>query len=483
MASSQSLLRSTGPHIHVSGVQCPVCDQDIPHEKADLVKQRIEAREKALAESVSTRMREQFAQERVQIEANGRASIERLQKDHAAALAVVQSETAQREAAAREAGIQEAQGAAQGQIEALTAANKRMQTAADEKLAAMKASSDQQIGELKQMHQQTLAASQSEIAKINRAHGEQLAAANERVVHAERTKAEIEEAARERLAALEVARQAAEADAKAAKENHEAVMNERLEEQRQAFQKDKDTAVLAEQAKTFEERQKLQLTVQQLQNQLAKERADIAGEGAELELFEELKRVFEGDRIRRVPRGTAGADVVHEVIENGQLCGTIVYDSKKRQAWKTEFATKLREDMIAEGAQHAILSLLKFPADGPKNLCLRDGVILANPARVTVIAQLLRDHIVSTYGLRLSQQEREKKQGELYAYIMGERFQQHLNSIESHTDKLLEIDVAEQKAHRGVWERRGGVVMSLQKAHGNLRADVARIIGTSGPLE
>jgi hypothetical protein len=137
---------------------------------------------------------------------------------------------------------------------------------------------------------------------------------------------------------------------------------------------------------------------------------------------------------------------------------------------------------IAEGAQHAILSLLKFPADA-RQLNVRDGVILANPARVTAVAGLLRDHIVHTHGLRLSNHEREKKKGELYAYITSERFEQHLDSIESQTEKLLEIEVAEQKAHRATWEKRGSVVKTLQKAHGNLRTDVGRIIGTSGSAE
>lgn len=199
-------------------------------------------------------------------------------------------------------------------------------------------------------------------------------------------------------------------------------------------------------------------------------------------MLEELKDRFDGDRIRRVPKGTAGADIIHEIIEDGKVCGKIVYDSKNRNAWRSEYATKLCEDKIAEGADHAVLSLLKFPAE-TRQLEIRDGAILANPARVAVIAEILRDSIVRSHCLRLSNQEREKKKGELYAYITGERFRQHLDSIESHTDRPLDIDVAEEKAHRKVWETRGTVVKTLRKAEGNLRADVARIIGTRDAAE
>jgi hypothetical protein len=453
MASSQSALRPTQPHIHVAGLQCPVCDQPIPNEKVDQVRERVEARERALSDSVSARLKEQFAQERAQIEASARLSMERTQRESAAAIETVKLESGEREAVAREEASKTAQAAAQQKIDALTQTNANLQKAASEKIEALK-----------------------------QAHTEMLAAAQGKVAQAERARVELEAAASDRVAAAEKAKQAAELEAKTVRENHEATMNERLQEQREALEKATEAAVRAEQAKTFDDRQKLQGTVQQLQRQLEKERADVVGEGAELELFEELKTAFEGDRIRRVPKGTPGADVIHEIIENGKVCGKIVYDSKKRNSWKSEYATKLCADKIAEGAQHAILSLLKFPTDA-KQLDLRDGVILANPARVTAVALLLRDHIVQTHGLRLSNQEREKKKGELYAYITSERFEQHLDSIESQTDKLLEIEVAEQKAHRAMWERRGSVVKTLQKAHGNLRADVGRIIGTSGSAE
>jgi|SRR6185437_15380645 len=293
----------------------------------------------------------------------------------------------------------------------------------------------------------------------------------------EQARASAAAVAQERIAAAQAAKTAAEIEAKTLKERHEAVLNERLQEQRDALEKDKAESILAEQAKTFAERQNLKSTVNDLQRKLERERADVLGEGAELDLFEELKAGFEGDRIRRVPKGTPGADIIHEIIHKGKVCGKIVYDSKNRNDWKSAYVTKLCEDKIAESAQHAILSTLKFPA-GAKQLDLREGVILANPARVAAVAEILREHIVQTHALRLSNQEREKKKGALYAYIMSERFGQHLDSIETQTDKLLDLDVDEQTAHRTVWEKRGRLLKGVQKAHGNLRADVGRIIGT-----
>lgn len=101
-----------------------------------------------------------------------------------------------------------------------------------------------------------------------------------------------------------------------------------------------------------------------------------------------------------------------------------------------------------------------------KQLDVREGVILANPARVRAIAEILREHLVQTHTLRLSNTEREKKQGELYSYIVSGRYAQHLDAIDAHAQKLLDLDVAEEKAHRKVWENRGALLKTLQRAEG-----------------
>lgn len=481
------------PHLHMPGQQCPFCEQDIPPERLEEINGRIAARERERFAEATARLRDQLARERAQADAKAKAELEQTRRQAAADLQRITAEAAAHEKVVREEATKTAEEAAKTHFEEAervrNEAEAALQARIDEAEAA-KAAAEQTKTDLSAQLEQVRADSAAAMQKA----GED-AAARETAIRADAVKA-AEHALQERIAAAEAAKNAAEE----ARQNAETELRDRLaatgEEiqslkeahaseihvQREALEKDKQTAVLMEQAKTFDERQRLQVTVQDLQRQLAKERSDVLGEGAELELLEELKAAFERDRIRRVPKGTPGADIVHEIVENGQLCGKIVYDSKKRNSWKSEYVTKLCEDKIAEGAQHAVLSLLKFPADA-KHLAVRDGVILANPARVTVIAEILRADIVQAHGLRVSNHEREEKTAELYAYINSERFRQHLDSIEAHTDKLLDMDVAEQRAHRLVWERRGGFMKALQKAHGNLRADVARILGTFDPMQ
>ena len=470
------------PHIHLKGSQCPVCDQLIPNEKAEQVRVRMEARDRELSDSVGARLKDQFAAERVQLEANARLVTDRLIREHASAMERIRTEAAQREMAAREAARQ--------QIDNLMRANADLQTSAKNEIATIRAESarkeaaaheagskagqlaaQQQIANLMQAKAEADAASKQRIDLLERANADVRAAAQQQVALVERAKSEAEKAAAERISAAEAAKAAAESNAIA-----------RLQEQRDALERANAAALSERDAKHFEDTQKIKSKLDEAVRKLEQKTAEELGEGAHLDLLEELKAEFEGDILRRVPRGAPGADIIHEVIENGKICGTIVYDSKNRAQWRAEYATKLREDMIAAGADHAVLSLLKFPSE-TRQLDIREGVILANPARVTMIAKMLRDFIVQSHCLRLSAEEREKKQAELYAYMTGDRFRQHLDTFGSGTDKLLEIEVAEEKAQRRVREQRGVVIQSLRKTEGNLRADVGRIIGTHDAAE
>jgi hypothetical protein len=166
------------------------------------------------------------------------------------------------------------------------------------------------------------------------------------------------------------------------------------------------------------------------------------------------------------------------VILNGKLCGKIVYDSKNRNKWATEYVTKLRQDQIAEKADHAVLSSNKFPA-GQKQLHIQEHVIIACPARVLVLAEILRNEIVQMHELRISNEAREDKMAVLYDFITSERCGQLLDSVEARIRKLEQIEVDEEKAQRAVRKKRGELLASVLKANGDLRFALDRIIGTA----
>ena len=270
------------------------------------------------------------------------------------------------------------------------------------------------------------------------------------------------------IAALKAAQEAAV-------ENRVAEVQEGMQRQKEDLQREKDAAVLAEKAKVL----KLQSDLQDLQRKLEGKTAHELGEGSEVDLFEQLKAAFEGDRIQRVPKGVNGADVIHDVIHNGRVCGKIIYDAKNRDAWQNTFATKLRADKLAQGADHAILSSNKFPKD-KSEVHPQDGVIVANPRRVLALAEILRDQIVRMHELRISKEEREEKTVALYAFITSEQFKNLLEQVEAQAGKMLDLDTKEKEAHRRVWDARDRLIRAMQKARSDLTFEIDRIIGTAG---
>jgi hypothetical protein len=304
------------------------------------------------------------------------------------------------------------------------------------------------------------------------------AAAQERIQSLIAANETLQVATTEKVAEAERQKNEALNQVESLKANLEGAVTQRAQEIREAMEKDKAESVNAVKAQHFQETLKLNEMVQNLQRRLDQKNAEELGEGAEINLFEVLKAEYPDDQITRVPKGTAGADIMHVVKNNGKECGKIVYDSKNRNAWRNDYVTKLREDQIAAKAEHAILSSCKFPADAHQ-LEVREGVIIANPARVLMVVEILRSHVIQASSLRIAGKERDGKTAALYSYITSERFWQHLKSIDGCADKMLDIDAGEKKAHEAVWEKRGRLIKSAQKSYGNVRADIERIIGTA----
>lgn len=107
-----------------------------------------------------------------------------------------------------------------------------------------------------------------------------------------------------------------------------------LLDQRAALEKDKNTSLLKQQSEFNREREALQKKVKTMEQQLQKKTANELGDGGEIDVFESLRDSFPNDRITRIKKGQPGADILHEVLHKGQVCGKIILDSKVRQGWQ-----------------------------------------------------------------------------------------------------------------------------------------------------
>jgi hypothetical protein len=406
--------------------------------------------------------------------------MQQLRQDSATALETAKVEARARETEIRTEARQAAESAVAERLAAAETALRESETALQARITeaeSSKITAEQKAAALLLQLDELEKAREAEVAKVK----------DDAATDAARIRQEAADAAeallRDKVAAYETTVAAADAKALVAEnklltltEEHAAEMATNLNSQREILEKDKDAAVNIAKAEAFKETQKLADKVSDLQRALEKKTNEELGEGAEIDLFEALKKEFPGDRIDRIAKGAPGADILHVVLLRGKECGTVIYDSKNRDEFRWEYVTKLKADQLAAKAEHAVLSTHKFPR-GTRQLHMHDGVLLANPARVVLIANMIRQHLLQVHTLRLSGIERESKTAALYEFITSERCKRLLERVEERADELLKQQAKEIRWHEINWKNQGESIRAIQKARADLDNEISGIIG------
>lgn len=413
--------------------RCPWCDSPILRSKFLQIQTRIADQE-----------RKKLAEERARIEA-------RIMEEAARKVAAIAAERDQAASKVKEVEAREATVRQQAAVETET----RIRVEAEKTLAAVTAERDRVASRVKEIEAREATVRQQAAAEAEartRAEGEKTLAA----VAAERN-----QAASKLKELLGVA------------EQHQRA----FEQQRQVLETDRDLKLLEKDAEHHREREQLQKKIDGLTRSLQHKTANELGDGAEIDIYEALRDTFVGDDISRIKKGQPGADVRHRVVYKGVVCGTILIDSKNRQGWQNAYVTKLREDQVADNADHALLATTVFPA-GKKELYIDQdtGVVVVSRARAIEMVRLLRDAMVQMHCLGLSLEQRAEKKDLLYKYMTSENYRQHLSEANRVTADLLELDTDEKRAHDRVWEKRGRMTTRLRNVVRNIETEVSAII-------
>lgn len=470
-AATSPSRQSASRHFHTDHEVCPWCQRVIPPEQLEEISGKIAAKERQQALAITTKLEQQHAADKAQADAKAKADLELERQQSAARETAARDEAkilAEAAAAEKLADAERSRQAVQAELQQQVAAADAARMVAEHAGASLQA----QLENLQRIKDAEVAkAKEDAAAEALRAHQEATEAAEsamrDRIVEKDQV-----------IAEAQARRAEIESKLAALTEQQELTLKQQLDAQREILEKDKDAAISAEKAKAFEETQKLQNKLSDMQRTIDKKTADELGEGAEIDLYEALREEFPEDRIDRIVRGEPGADIHHVVLHNGRECGTIIYDSKNHKAFRNDHVAKLARDQIAARAEHAILSTHKFP-QGTRQLHMQDGVLLANPARVVAVVVLIRQHMLQTHTLRMSNASRAEKTAKLYAFITSERCSQLLGRIDTHADELLEHQVKEKKWHEASWKKQGEAYRSIQKAKADLDSEIGCIIGTA----
>ena len=108
----------------------------------------------------------------------------------------------------------------------------------------------------------------------------------------------------------------------------------------------------------------MQKQIEELKRKAEQGSQQLQGEVLELELEALLRAKFPHDTIEPVPKGEYGGDCLQRVLGPlGQVCGAILWESKRTKSWSDGWLAKLRDDQRTAKAEISVLVSQTLPKD------------------------------------------------------------------------------------------------------------------------
>jgi len=203
----------------------------------------------------------------------------------------------------------------------------------------------------------------------------------------------------------------------------------------------------------------------------------LQGEVQELELEGILSARFPTDTIEPVPKGEHGGDVLQRVIGPlGQMCGTILWESKRTKNWNDGWLTKLREDQRVAKAEIAIIISRALPKD-VETFDFIDNVWVTHPRVAIPVATALRQSLVELGMARQASDGQQTKMEMVYQYLTGPRFRQRVQAIVEAFSSMQDDLARERKAITKQWAKREEQIERVMQATVGMYGDLQGIAG------
>ncbi len=198
----------------------------------------------------------------------------------------------------------------------------------------------------------------------------------------------------------------------------------------------------------------LRLQIDELKRKAELGIPSIQGETAEIDLEEFLRGQFPRDDIEPVPVGVHGGDVLQRVRDSsGQVCGTILYESKRTKSWQNAWLPKLRDDQMAARADLAVL----VSAEMPKHLALFgqiDGLWIARRSCLEGLAVALRFGLIEVARTRRASEGPQTRADRVVAYLHGPSFRLKIEGVVAAYQTMKDALIDEKRWHQRDWAKR-----------------------------
>ena len=221
----------------------------------------------------------------------------------------------------------------------------------------------------------------------------------------------------------------------------------------------------------------MQRQIEDLKRRAEQGSQQLQGEVLELELESVLRAAFPHDSVDPVAKGEHGGDVIQGVTSAlGQLCGKILWESKRTKRWADEWLSKLRDDQRAAKAEFAVIVSQALPKD-VDTFNLVDGIWVTCPKTLLPVAVVLRQALLEVAKVRQAGEGQQTKMELIYKYLTGPRFLHRVQAIvEKFSDMQQDLE-KERKTMTKLWARREEQIRCAIESTAGMYGDLQGIAG------
>ena len=221
----------------------------------------------------------------------------------------------------------------------------------------------------------------------------------------------------------------------------------------------------------------MQKQIEELKRRAEQGSQQLQGEVQELQLESLLRAKFPRDTIHPVAKGDFGGDVLQRVIGPlNQICGTILWESKRTKNWSDGWLPKLRDDQRAAKADVAVILSQALPKD-VDTFGFLDGVWIADPKVAVPVALSLRQSLIEISAARQASQGQQTKMEMVYGYLTGPRFRQRVQALVEAFSSMKEDLDREKKTITRQWAKREEQIDRVMQATVGMYGDLQGIAG------
>lgn len=256
-------------------------------------------------------------------------------------------------------------------------------------------------------------------------------------------------------------------------ERLEMMMKKRIQEEAEKVREEEKMKSL-ELQKRLEDQGKL---INEMKRKSEQGSMQMQGEVQELAIEDFLRNTFLRDETEEIAKGKRGGDCVHIVKDNyGNVCGRILYESKRTKHFSYEWIAKIKDDMRLKQADLGVIVTEALP-DGMTRFGELDGIWICTFPEFKALASLFRYNLTRIGEVLAAQENRGDKMQLIYRYVTGVEFRQKLEAAFESFHEMQEDLIKEKTLFMAHWAKREKRLFKAMENLVELYGDVRGIAG------